>query len=266
MDPALGADVSWDRPCAYCQGNKVANQIVGFSLPHYLHQDPETEPAAVIARSLEQYGNLRHGSLYRCRHCGRPWLEVGDGFCTAMTKRDIPVVIRWDDHPLAPDAHLPALAEIGATPGHSFVEALEVPAMVRVGSNWVDPCRVRLQNAPPLTAGHPSVIFVDDVERIEPTEFALPLEFREYSHKVPERAMGYAPFDVYWGQVEVKLNGIQDLWGEAGMMGSDLAMKPQKHDWIPSSRRPRELARLRQPIVIADLSEHSRSALSHKRV
>ena len=196
MDPALGADVSWDRKCAYCQGNKVANQIVGFSLPHYLHQDPETEPAAVIARSLEQYGNLRHGSLYRCRHCGRPWLEVGDGFCTAMTKRDIPVVIRWDDHPLAPDAHLPALAEIGATPGHSFVEALEVPAMVRVGSNWVDPCRVRLQNAPPLTAGHPSVIFVDDVERIEPTEFALPLEFREYSHKVPERAIGYAPFDV----------------------------------------------------------------------
>jgi hypothetical protein len=264
MDPTFGSGVSWDRPCAYCQGNKVGDQIVGFSLPHYLGQDPATEPAAIIAQSLEQVGALRHGSLYRCRHCGRPWLEVGDGFCAAMSKRDVPVVIRWDDHSLAPDAHLSALAAIGATRGHSFIEALEVPAMVRVGSKWLDPCRVRLQNAPPLTAGHPSVIFIDEVERIEPTEFALPLELRENSHNVPERNMGFAPFDVYWGQLEIKLNGIQDLWGEAGMMGSDLAPKPQEHDWIPSSRRPRELARLKPPIVIADLDEHSRSALIHR--
>lgn len=260
MDPAVGKDIAWDRPCAYCQGDNT----VGFTLRYYLQQDPATEPAAVIAQSLELIGDLRHGRLHRCRHCHRPWLETADGWCAAMAKRDIPVAIRWNDHPLPPDAHLPALAEIGATPGHLLVDALYVPARVRVGSKSVDPCRVRLQNAPPLTGGHQPVIFIDDVERIEPTEFALPLALRDYSHHVPERAMGYAPFDVYWGQVDIELNGIQDLWGEDGMMGSELTLGPREPDWIPASRRPRSLAGGRTPIVIADLNERAKTVLSRK--
>lgn len=261
MDLDFGKDVAWDKPCEYCLANKQGNRVFGFSLPYYLLQDPATEPAAAVARSLEQAGDLRHGRLFRCRYCGRPWVDNGHGYCSGLTKRDIPVVIRWNDHTLAPDAHLPALAEIGATQPW-LVEALYVPCRASVGSKWFDPCRVQLQNAPPLVAGERTVIFIDDVTRIEATEFALPLELREYSHHVPERAMGYAPFVVYWGHEEVGLNGIQELWGTGGMMGKDLSLKPRELDWIPTARRPQALAIQRLAVVIADLNGAAKAALT----
>jgi hypothetical protein len=96
----------------------------------------------------------------------------------------------------------------------------------------------------------------------EATAFALPLELRKYSYELPERNMGYAPFLVYWGQSGIALNGIQDLWGEGGMMGSDLCLKPREPDWIPSARRPLALASQRVTVVIADLNRAARSALT----
>ena len=260
MNADFGRDVEWDKPCAYCQGGKQGNQIVGFSLPH-IPGVPDAR-ADVIAESLEQAGDLRKGRLLCCRHCGRPWLDDGQGFCCVIYKPDVPAVIRWNDHPLAPDAHLRALADIGATPGLGFGEALRVPCRARVGSKWVDPCRVLLQNAPPIVAGYYPVIFIDDVMEIVATEFALPLELRMYSYDVPERNMGYAPFVVYWGQAEVELNGIQDLWGEGSMMGSDLSLKPREPDWIPTARHPRPLASQRVSILSADLNGAARTALS----
>jgi hypothetical protein len=260
MDPDFAKDVAWDKPCEYCQGGKRGNQIVGLSLP-YIPGMPD-HSADVIAESLEKDGDLRQGKLLRCRHCGRPWLDDGQGFCSVIYKPDIAAVIRWNDHPLAPDAHLPALAKIGATPGLGFRDALRVPCRVRVGSEWLDPCRVGLQNAPPIVAGYYPVIFIDDVTEIEATEFALPLELREHSYDVPETNMGYAPFVVYWGLEEIRLNGIQDLWGEGGMMGSDLSLKPRGPDWLPTALRPRALASQAVTVVIADLNGAARIALT----
>lgn len=257
MDPDFAKDVAWDKQCRYCQGHRIN----GFSLSYYLNQEPSTEPAAILARMLEPIGDLRYGRLHRCRYCHKPWFENGIGFCTAVLKPDVSVVVRWNDRALPPDAHLRDLALIGAAQGHYFEEAATVPCRALVGSDWRDPCCVLLQNAPPLVAGKRAVVFIDDVEGIEPTEFALPLQLREFSERVPERAMGYAPFNVYWGDQQIGLSGPQDLWGVSGKMGLDLRLEPQGSDWVPSARRPRPLALHPPTIVIADLNDSARAAL-----
>jgi hypothetical protein len=258
MDLGLGKDVAWDESCDYCLGDNKGNRITGLSLAYHL-QHPSSEPAALIARSLEQVDGLRQGTLFRCRHCGRPWIDQEDGLCAPVSKRDLPVVIRWNDHPLPPDAYLRALAEIGVTAWGSM--ALHVPCRASVGSTWLDPCSVQLQNTPPLVAGKHDVISIDEVTRIEATEFALPLELREYGRHVPEAAMAYAPWSAYWGQAEVGFSGFQDLWGHSGMMGSDLTLVPQEPDWTPTARRPRALAIQPLTVVIGDLNAAARTAL-----
>jgi hypothetical protein len=73
--------------------------------------------------------------------------------------------------------------------------------------------------------------------------------------------MGYAPFNVYWGDQQIGLSGPQDLWGESGKMGVDLRLEPKGSDWVPSARRPRSLAGHPLTIVIADLNDSARAAL-----
>lgn len=257
MDLDFAKDVAWDKHCRYCQGQRTN----GFSLPYYLQEAPATEPLAFVARSLEPIGDLRYGRLHRCRYCHKPWFENGIGYCTPLSKPDGSVVVRWNHRALPPDAHLRELALIGAAQGPYFVEAATVPCRALVGSEWRDPCRVLLQNAPPLVAGKRALIFIDDVERIEPTEFALPLQLREFSKRVPERSMGFAPFNVYWGDQQTGLSGPQDLWGVSGKMGVDMRLEPQGSDWVPSARHPRPLALHPPTIVIADLNDPARAAL-----
>ncbi len=257
MDLDFAKDVAWDKLCRYCQGHRTT----GFSLSYYLHEAPATEPLAFVARSLEPIGDLRYGRLHRCRYCHKPWFENGIGFCTPLSKPDVSVVVRWNDRALPPNAHLRELALIGTAERHYFREAVTVPCRALVGSEWRDPCRLLLQNAPPLLAGKRALIFIDDVERIEPTEFALPLQLREFSVRVPERHMGFAPFNVYWGDQQTGLSGPQDLWGVSGKMGVDMRLEPQGSDWVPSARHPRPLALHPVTIVIADLNDSARAAL-----
>jgi hypothetical protein len=107
----------------------------------------------------------------------------------------------------------------------------------------------------------PAVFCLDEVDAIDSSEFALPLELRVRGAAAPEKAMGYAPHSVFWGREHVELNGLVEVWGAAGKMGIDFSMRDVRGDWQPRALHPRALADHPLAYVIGDLTDDARNEL-----
>jgi hypothetical protein len=107
----------------------------------------------------------------------------------------------------------------------------------------------------------PAVFYVDEVEALVASEFALPHELRQRGATAPEIAMGYAPHSAYWGDIQVELNALVEFWGADGQMGVDLSTRPQRGHWHPRALNPRPLPNDALTYVIGDLTDYTRQRL-----
>ena len=245
-------NVDWDRACDACQAPR------GINRSHFAAQDPLKEPNARAAQSLERVGALRSGHLWRCRVCGRPWYDPENGLCTSVERSWVPILKRWDAHPLAAtSAQALSLRVIRAVRWSSKAAQLRIPCRVRRGQSWYAPALVILQNEPLLMwrSPAPDVFGLDEVDDIAQTEFALPHELRKRGVDAPEKAMGYAPHSAYWGKTLVPLNGLVEFWGVDGQMGMDLSLRSASGDWRPRARNPRGLDEHPLTYVMGDLTD-----------
>jgi hypothetical protein len=249
MQDEAFSDVDWATPCDQCLAPRSIRR------DYFRNRDPRDEPSARTARVLEFAGAMRFGRLFRCGVCGRPWYEDFSSMCTSVQKSWIGSLQRWNARPLLPTAEQrAALASIGAVHWPVADAQRRVPCRVHARGRWHDPALCLLQDAPLLLWEEPPppLAFIDEVERIEPTEFGLRRELRQQGVDAGERAMGWAPHVAYWGTERVELNALVELWGENQRMGVDLTAKPRRGAWDSGAIDPRELSECRLTYVIAD--------------
>ena len=251
--------VDWDTACEFCLAPRA------IRLAYFRGRDPSQEAGARVARSLEAVGALRFGQLFRCRSCGRPWYDAANGLCTSVERSWLPVLTRWNDRPLAPtEAHVLSMRTIGAVHWSWCGETeVRIPCTVCVAGFWYDPALAILQNRPLLMWKNPApeVFYVDEVEVLASSEFALPHKLRQRGATAPEKAMGYAPHSAYWGDIQVSLNGLVEFWGADGQMGMDLSTRPERGDWRPRALDARPFSNDLLTYVMGDLTDYARKQL-----
>ena len=243
------SSVDWATPCRQCLAPRSIRR------EYFRTRDPTEEPSAGVARVLEFAGALRFGRLFRCTVCGRPWYEDASGMCTSVQAGWVDSLRRWNARPLpATAAQRRVLASIGAVHWPVADAPRRIPCRVHAHGQWHDPAICILQDRPLLLWQDPPppLLFIDDVDTFEATEFALGSELRQQGVDAGERAMGWAPHVAYWGTSPVELNALVELWGEGGRMGMDLTARPATTPWEPRAARPRDLSEHPATYVVAD--------------
>jgi hypothetical protein len=183
---------------------------------------------------------LRHGTLYKCRHCGQPWYLFGRPEMMNVVPRDrLPVIHRWNESPiLLPPGIVRKLEKIGRTPPDRFGNGSgfhETPCSVTtLDGKQQDLAVVSMQRHAPFERWRQYHV-ATEIAEVHPSRHALPLPVRVATSQSDEVRMGFYPTLVELPDGELTiLNGTQHFLVKESCDSSKVAL----------SRRPLDMERL----------------------
>jgi hypothetical protein len=184
-------------------------------------------------KTLRPKRKLKFGELLACSGCGALW--TFDGIVYQVVPRTQEAIVEeWNRKDLSPSAAIRGvLAEIGVDPGFPGSDSFTYPSKVKVGGAWLDFASVSLQRHPPLIFGSEAVrcVYLDEVEAVAPSEYALSAELRRHLQRSAEEAgreYHFVPVAAPDGS-PLRLSSAATFFDARGLKGSRLS--------IPSSGR-----------------------------
>jgi hypothetical protein len=135
---------------------------------------------------LEKIQELKYGELQKCSDCNTIWYMDKDDIYSDLVEADrMETISEWNKRNLAiKPTFLKVLLEIGNTPPPIYGDILKnhicIPCKCTLDSGLIiDYCILNIQRKPPLhQKNYKNIIYIDQVIKIEPSEFSLPLNVR----------------------------------------------------------------------------------------
>jgi hypothetical protein len=202
-------------------------------------QDHRGHELHALRDQLKQVKSMKFGYLYACQLCGANWVLEDDRY--AMTRvpderRDI--LNEWNEKSLSIEPeHLRVLDAIGGTAprywmGHDGVIVIPCAISMRSGER-MDPAIVWVTKRPPIDVFAARIRLYQNVDAVEPSRFALPIDVRCATILAPEVRMGFSPTRVVaTNGTPFVLHWATSLLHQHGVAGSEirLSAKPFSMD------------------------------------
>lgn len=171
--------------------------------------------------------DLRRGTLFRCNVCGQVWhLDGGGQIMTHVADERLPLVLQWNEEPIALTEDLQArLEQIGPTPPDvygNWSDRRVTPCRVAtITGEVVDPAMVCVQLEAPIQVGM-DFRLGNEVADVTESEFALPLDVRLASSRAEEMRNGFSPSLIQMPDGNrFVLNGMTSFMAEQGYKAGD---------------------------------------------
>jgi hypothetical protein len=188
------------------------------------------DPSAGIARgylaTLTLKQKLKSGELHACSRCGMEWIFDGTRY-QVVPRTQEGLVRDWNRRNLSLTPEIRReLEKIGADPAFPGAEGRTYPCKVRVKGRWHDFATISLRSQPPLvlSAGGPRQIFIDEVEAVAPSDYALSLAVRRYLQNGEDQALSEfypSPLQTRSGR-RFLVPARTSFFDAAGIKGKDL--------------------------------------------
>lgn len=229
--------------CPYCD----ARPVTAFNLKLVRsHLDRALQD---LLANLGKPVALKHGALRRCSRCGQGWYVDDEGdFATRVPREREGLLTHWSERRLDISGHVDVLAAIGSIEADRFGNGrgyLHVPCAIEwTDGSASDPCLLLVTTRPPIMETQLNVRLFENVARVRPTEFALPLDVRCATRRADEQRMGYAPTWVEDGAGHTFiLNWSADVFEHDGIRGKDIRLSSRRwtaKELPPILSEPRE--------------------------
>ncbi len=187
-----------------------------------------------ILAHLGHPAQLKHGVLRRCSECGQGWYVDEEGIFAIRVPRDREALLaQWSERRLDIDGHSDALASIGSIEADRYGNSRgyhHIPCEIEwADGSTSDPCILLVTTRPPIMETQLHVRLFENVARVRPTDFALPLEVRCATRRADEQRMGYAPTWVEDGAGHTFiLNWSADVFAHEGIRGKDIRLTSRR--------------------------------------
>lgn len=192
FDQISTSRIGAEAACPACE----AGRLIRFNWRYHGKQGSPDQRRRLDA--FEPWQALRHGSLYRCTACARPWHLDGAGeMMTIVPDGRLDLILAWSraEIMLADDA-LEALGEIGPTPPDVYGNGgdhVEIPCgVVTRSGERIDAAIVSIQRDAPVEEWRVSRL-ASEIASVYPSPLALPLDVRLATTRADELRMGFAP-------------------------------------------------------------------------
>jgi hypothetical protein len=180
---------------------------------------------------LKPVKSLKFGYLYACRLCGQNWaLDADRHVMTRVPDERRDVLDEWNERPLSIEReHLRILDAIGGTApkywmGRDRIVAIPCAVSMRSGER-IDPAIVWITQRPPIDVFAGRIRFYRNVDSIEPSRFALPMDVRRATVLAPEIRMGFSPTRVVaTNGMPFVLHWATSLFCQDGLTGSEIRL------------------------------------------
>jgi hypothetical protein len=173
---------------------------------------------SLFKQSIQKIQEIRYSEfIYQCTECDTHWLLQGDYMRKII---DLALVKRWDEKfHQCPESFLEVLLQIGKTNFLTFPFA----GKLKTGE-FLAACELHfIEEAPVWLDDSRKIIFIDDFESIQHSEFALPQKIREKTAEAWEIRMGFAPTAVKaTNGTTYLLHGIKNFFCQDNLKGSEL--------------------------------------------
>lgn len=130
---------------------------------------------------FEKILNLKYGELQKCKTCNTIWYSENEEIYSDLINENLfKRILEWNQRNLILQSKfLDVLILIGKTPS-ALNKHILIPCKCALKNGKVlDYCILNIQKKPPLRQkNYENLIFIDQVEKIEASEFCLPLVVR----------------------------------------------------------------------------------------
>lgn len=177
--------------------------------------------------------------IYQCSKCQTKYFQTdsmfqSDKFYNRIFDGQLELLQRWTDSDLTINSDFQnTLDQIGTSQNWNSEKVIPCSVQFKDGTS-TDFAILKISNDPPLGADYDfykSVHFIDEVEQVKPSEFALSMEIRKATETAEERRMGFYPTVTTTGNLKkVVLNGFEVLFAQDGIKGSDLTLSNVQWD------------------------------------
>jgi len=133
-----------------------------------------------------------------------------------VEKTSLEALENWNKKDLmVSEVFMPILKEIVATPPDAYgngSDYISIPCQITLKDGWVfETALLQLQYLPPFYASE-HIILIDEVAKIEPSKYALPLDIRVATALAFEVRMSYAPTVIENGGYSFILNWTNNFF------------------------------------------------------
>jgi hypothetical protein len=206
---------------------------------------PACKIPTVTATSFNDFANhyigpftsktrLKFGELLQCTVCGMHWYTCeGSTWVDAVRDNDLRTIDDWSNRDLSvKPEHLAVLRSIGCTPSDYYgnlSEFIRIPCKcILTNGNEIDKALVSIQRRPPVGFSAmvmKSFLYIDEIAKVQPSEFSLPLEVRVATSQAREVSMGFSPTVVLAPyNILYILNGPNNFFQECDIKGNQITL------------------------------------------
>jgi hypothetical protein len=210
---------------------KVCDDPPHISFNWQFAQKNENHALHALSDQLKQVKSLKFGELYACQLCGANWVLDEKHYMMSRVPNDRRDILNeWNENhfPIGQE-HLRILDTIGGTTlnywgGYDGVIAIPCAIIMRSGEH-IDPAVIWITKRSPIDRFPNRFMFYRDVDSIEPSRFALPLDVRCATALAGEVCMGFAPTRVVaTNGTPFVLHWATSLFNQDGITGSEIRL------------------------------------------
>jgi hypothetical protein len=154
-----------------------------------------------IGKLIPKY-DLKYGQLLQCPDCENYWYEDYEPYhqYRPLLKQNLQLTLAWNSSlPISSPEHTAILKIIKATPPDKYGNRsyfIDFPVSCYYNDDWIEHCIIRFQKLPPYLVMfnyYKDFIRIDNIDKVRPSEFALPVEIRSRGKYTDEVRMGFNP-------------------------------------------------------------------------
>jgi hypothetical protein len=206
-----------ERPCRTCQLDSIQGSLLG--------DYPELRP-------VEPW---KFGHLFQCSRCGRQWFLHEHKQKISRIQDDLrDLAHHWNRAPLTVDATILAvLAGIGGVTDY-YRDQIAIPCSLRhVSGHRYEKAIVLVSRQPPCFWYEPGKVhWAGEVDRVDASAYALPLDVRMACENKSEESMGFAPVGIVdKGGNEYTLVSKSHFFDWRGILGEDIRLSGRQQKW-----------------------------------
>jgi hypothetical protein len=177
----------------------------------------------------------KHGQLYQCSRCASYWfMHEHKKSIDRIYEELLPLANYWNEssltlHPVA----LNSISSIGGILEH-YRDCIAVPCLVKCKSGQqFEKAVVLVSRKPPHQWYEPDMVhWSDEIESVEVSRYALPLDVRRESAEKEEVSMGFAPVGIVDRQGrEYTLHCESRFFDYEGVKGDEIRLSGRMENW-----------------------------------
>ncbi len=211
--------LGYEPDCRICGAGSLTNFNWLYAQNH---------PHAHNLYAYESSKKLRIGSLFKCKSCSHPWyLDKDELFMNSVPLEKLELIEEWNISPIhLTNEQLEILTKIGSTPPDIYGNGRQyrqTPCRVVAKTGEIFNFAIISQQQHTPFEEHRKYRLVTEIQDIQPSPCALPLEVRIATTQAEEMSYGFAPTVVEKPNGDrMILNWTQDFYDRTDCLAADI--------------------------------------------